>query len=310
MWSVIVHGGAGSIPGALEEPHRAGCARAVARAAELLGRGAPALDAVCAAVEVLEDDPVYNAGTGGALDQRGMLALDASVMRGEDLAYGAVGAVVGVKNPVRLARAVLEDGRHCLLVGPAALPFARRAGIPLTDPEAMITERARAEWVRRRAEIAPVPATADWAPLPDPDLPSPGNTVGCAARDRHGHVAAATSTGGLLMRYPGRVGDSPIAGAGTYARDDLGAASATGHGETMLRTCFSFQVLLDLRADPGRGGDPAAVLQGALEDATRRAGGRGGVIAVLPDGRVAFARNTPAMGVAWQVEGEPAGTAF
>lgn len=307
-WSIIVHGGAGNVSSTLEASHRAGCERAVAAGAALLAAGAPALEAACAAVQVLEADPHFNAGTGGALDEDGLPALDAAVMRGSDLGYGAVAAVVGVASPITLARKILEDGRHCLLVGPAALRFARRAGVGLIDPQRQITEKSRREWQARKAEVerqGPGPATAEWTPL-DRDGESRGNTVGAAVRDQYGSVAAATSTGGLLFRYGGRVGDSPIAGAGTYARDDLGAASATGHGETMLRTVFTYQTLLSLRGV----GDPVPVLEAELAEAKRRAGGTGGVIVALPDGRVAHARNTPAMACAWAVGGAGAGSAF
>ncbi|MBK6683695.1 MAG: isoaspartyl peptidase/L-asparaginase [Deltaproteobacteria bacterium] len=307
-WSIIVHGGAGHVPKNLELAHRAGCERAVAAGAAVLAAGGVALEAACAAVQVLEADPHFNAGHGGALDEDGLPALDAAVMRGSDLAYGAVAAVVGVSSPVRLARAILEDGRHCLLAGPSALRFARRHGVALIDPERQITEKTKMEWESRQAEVArrgPPPATAEWAPL-DREGESRGNTVGAAVRDGQGTVAAATSTGGLLGRYVGRVGDSPIAGAGTYARDDLGAASATGHGETMLRTVFAYQTLLSLKGV----GAPEALLLEALSDAKARVGGTGGVIVALPDGRIAHARNTPTMACAWQIEGSALGSAF
>jgi beta-aspartyl-peptidase (threonine type) len=216
-----------------------------------------------------------------------MPATDAAVMRGSDLGYGAVACVLGVRHPIDLARAVLEDGRHCLLVGPGAIEFAREKGIELCDPTLLITERSRTSWEKAKE----------------------GDTVGAAARDAKGGVAVATSTGGTYFRLPGRVGDSPIAGAGSYARRDLGALSATGHGETMLRTVFAYSALLSL-SEAGPDADLAAVLLRELDAATAACGGKGGAIAVLPDGRVVFARNTAHMGVAWQRQGEAPASAF
>lgn len=298
MWSIIVHGGAGAIDASLEETHRAGCLAAVEVARPILESGSSALDACCEAVRVLEDDPAFNAGVGSTLDATGAPATDAAVMRGSDLGYGAVACVVGVRHPIDLARAVLEDGRHCLLAGPPAVDFARKKGIALCDPAVMITERTRAVWEKRKREGVEV--GEDW---------KPGGTVGAVAVDSRGEVAAATSTGGTLLRLPGRIGDSPIAGAGTYARHDLGALSATGHGETMQKTVFAYAALLSL-AEAGQSADLADVLLRELDAAAAAAGGRGGAIAVLPDGRVAFARNTDHMGVAWQRSGASPGSAF
>ncbi|MCK6551175.1 isoaspartyl peptidase/L-asparaginase [Myxococcota bacterium] len=329
MWSIIVHGGAGAIRDGLSEKHQAGCRRAAEAGADVLAHGGSSLDAACAAVRVLEDDPTYNAGIGGALDERGVVALDAAVMRGSDLAYGAVGAVTGVLRAVDLARAVLVDGRHSLVVGRGALELARRFGIPTIDPELLVTEHARSEWTKRMAELANGgPQITDWMPADEPETDpttdaaiepesegregtgpfKTGDTVGAVARDAHGVISAATSTGGLTARYTGRVGDSPIAGAGTYARDDLGGVSATGHGETMMKTVLAYQTLIAIAA--ARGDDPTDVIRRELDRATARAGGKGGIIAVLPDGRVAWARNTRHMGVAWVRAGEPVGSDF
>ena len=260
---------------------------------KILEGGGSALDAVCATVRALEDDPVFNAGFGATVDEHGLVSCDAAVFTGHDLGYGAVGAVSGVRHPIDLARAIMDDGRHALLVGPGAVHFARRNGIELVDPKRMEADPSRARW---------------WYTSADPSGPAAeGDTVGAVARDQAGRLASATSTGGLLRKYAGRVGDSPIAGSGTYARDDWGALSATGHGETFLRTVFAFQALQSLSRE---GGPPEAVLRFELDQATARIGGRGGAIVVLPDGRTAFARNTPRMGVAWASQGKPLQTAF
>lgn len=311
MWSIIAHGGAGVIRDSLETRHKAGLLRAIAAGTRILEGGGASLDAVCATVRVLEDDPTYNAGLGGALDERGMVALDASVMRGSDLAYGAIGAVCGVLRAVDLARAVMEDGRHCILVGPNALDFARERGIPRVDPASLVTDSARKEWARRRAEKVGVSAgPADWEPADDDREPlglghdrHEGDTVGAVALDQNGVISAATSTGGTTGRRAGRIGDSPIAGAGIYARDDLGGISATGHGETMLRTCLAYQVLTSLQGAGARRAEAAAIIRTELDLATARTGGKGGIIAVLPGGVTAYARNTLHMGVAWASDG-------
>ncbi len=305
-WSIIVHGGAGNIPDAHEEAHKRGCKRAAQEGASVLERGGSALDACCAAVRVLEDDPVYNACIGGALDAHGAVACDAAVMTGEDLGYGAIGAVVGVRHPIDLARSVMEDGRHCLLVGPSALHFARERSVALCDPALHITERTQAEWAARKALIdagQTPPSTVDWTPLEE------GDTVGAVARDGAGRVAAATSTAGLLMRVPGRVGDSPIAGSGTYADAALGAMSATGHGETMMRTVFSLRALQALSLEQ-LSSKYKKILEEQLSQATAKIGGKGGAIAVLPSGETAYARNTKHMGVAWVSQTGSAGVDF
>jgi beta-aspartyl-peptidase (threonine type) len=297
VWSIIVHGGAGAIDASLEGAHRRGCERAVEAGRRVLEAGGAALDAVVAAVRALEEDPSFNAGIGATLDEDGLPTMDAAVMRGSDLAYGAVATVVGVRHPIDLARAVLDDGRHAILGGPGAVAFARRIGVELCDPALHVTERARAAFERaRRTGVSP---GEDWRP----------GTVGAVARDEAGDVAAATSTGGMLLERAGRIGDSPIAGAGTYARRDLGALSATGHGETMLRTVFAYSALLSL-SEVGASEAVEPVLVRELEASRILAGGRGGAIAVLPDGRVGFARNTAHMGVAWARAGMAPESAF
>jgi L-asparaginase / beta-aspartyl-peptidase len=322
MWSIIVHGGAGAINRTVEAAHRSGCARAAEAGAAILASGGASIDAACAAARVLEDDPTFNAGKGGALDERGLVSLDAAVMRGSDLAYGAVGAVAGVKNPIDLARAVLEDGRHSLLVGAGALDFARKRGIALADPARLVTRHARNEWRRKKNEREAEALSGkrsepgDWTPVAEGDADAEHDegdaplvgTIGVVARDRPGVICAATSTGGLTLRYAGRVGDSPIAGAGTYARDDLGGASCTGHGETMMKTVLAYAILRDLRGV--RAEDATAVLERALADATARAQGKGGVIVLLADGTPAHARNTAHMGCAWRTENGPLAADF
>ncbi len=284
--AVVVHGGAGSLDG--DDPATAGGAERLAgvtRAAEaawrILSAGGGALDAVEAAVRLLEDDPTYNAGTGACLTATGEVELDASIMDGETLRCGAVAVVKDVKNPVVLARRVMERSSHVLLAGAGASAFAREMGFPPYDNALLITPAQRARWERLRA--APSAGA------------SGGGTVGAVARDLRGHLAAATSTGGTAMKLPGRVGDTPIVGAGTYADDALAAVSCTGHGESFIRLTLARQAA-DLVAG-GLGAMGAA--QAAVRLLGERVRGEGGLIVVGPDGEPGFAHNTPVMSRAW-----------
>jgi len=275
-FAVLVHGGAGSRDPDELEPSRTGCRAAAERAAAILRAGGTALDAVQAAVEALEDDPVFNSATGGALTLAGTLELDASIMDGRDLRAGAVCALPPHRHPIAIARAVLEDGRHVLYAGEGAVAFARAAGFVPADPESMITAHARAQLERF---------------LRTGEQPPQGNTVGAVARDRHGRLAAATSTGGTTGKRPGRVGDTPIIGAGTYADDLSGAASATGKGEGILRVALCTRVVDALAME--RSAERAA--REALANLADRVGTEAGVIAVGRDGSLGWARTTSAM---------------
>jgi beta-aspartyl-peptidase (threonine type) len=274
--ALIVHGGAGvALPELAAEQH-AGCAAAVDAGWRLLVDGSSALDAVCAAVAALEDAPVFNAGVGSCLTSAGTVEMDAGVMEGFTRRAGAVAVVRAVRNPVHLARAVMEDGRHVFLAGPAAEAFGQSRGIPPCDPAALVTDRQLQRWQQRN------PATS-------------AGTVGAAAVDRDGHVAAATSTGGIFFKMPGRIGDSAIIGAGTYADDALGAASATGDGEAIMRAVLTKYVVDSLRD----GSEPAVAARRGIQYLTRQAAGSGGVIVVDALGRFGYACNTPHMSIAY-----------
>lgn len=284
-WSVIVHGGAGFVPLEHRREHEAGCARAAEAAGKILAEGGTAVDAVQRAVEILEDNPVYNAATGGALTRDGDLELDAAIMDGASLDAGAVCALPPFKNPIAIARRILDHGEHILYAGEGALRFARENGFELARPEDMITEKARE---KLRAELAKpsriTRAAGDAA----------GGTVGAVAYDIQGHVAAATSTGGLVGKAKGRVGDSPLLGAGTYADDECGAASATGDGEAFMKLCAAKSAcdLLANRLPPGE------AAKQVLWRVLTRAFGRGGIIVVGHDGALGFARSSPCMAFA------------
>jgi beta-aspartyl-peptidase (threonine type) len=275
-WSILVHGGAGDVPATAAPAHVAGCERAAAEGARVLAAGGSALDAVQRAVEVLESDPLFNAGTGACLDADGHLALDASIMDGQGLRAGAVCALPAFEHPIAIARRVMDDTVHILLAAESAARFAVSCGFARADEASMITDASR-----KRLETARTKKAAEsWA----------GGTVGAVARDANGHVAAATSTGGMVNKLAGRVGDSPLIGAGTYADDEAGACSTTGHGEAMIRICAAKTAV-----DGMRDGSPEASARAAMSLMHARTAQTGGVILVGADGSVGLARTTRTM---------------
>ena len=290
--AIVVHGGAGP---SIDDPERAdrcraGAAAAVAAGHAVLAEGGLALDAVEAAVVVLEDDPEFNAGRGAALTEYGRVELDASIMDGATRGAGAVAAVRGVRNPIRAARAVLAEGRHVLLVGPPAIEFAATAGLEFESEVWFVTERERTALAR----------------LTEDDAAGAQGTVGAVARDAQGRLAAATSTGGVAGQRLGRVGDSPLIGAGTWADDATVAVSCTGHGESIIRSALAHEVDALLRYR-GCGLPEACAL--AIEELGRW-GGDGGLIAVSAHGEVAATFNSGAMTRAWRVGDAPVVTAI
>lgn len=275
-YAMLVHGGAGDVPEASRAAHIEGARRAAQAGAEILAAGGSSVDAVQRAVELLEDNPVFNAGTGACLNADGHLELDAAIMAGADLAAGAVCALPSFKNPIAIARAVLDARGHVLYAGAGAESFALGRGFARAPESSMITPGARERLVAVKNG-----ATDNWA----------GGTVGAVARDRAGHVAAATSTGGKVAKSAGRVGDSPIVGAGTYADDDAGACSNTGDGEAFLRVCLAKTV-----SDWMRGGmHPEEAARAGLRLVLEKTKGVGGTILVDRHGRIGWARTTTTM---------------
>jgi beta-aspartyl-peptidase (threonine type) len=271
MAAIVVHGGAGEDPPEGRAARRDGVERAADAGAAVLDRGGSALDAAVAAVALLEDDPAFNAGLGSVLTEEGIVEMDASVMEGEQLRAGSVGAIRRTANPVRVALAVLHDGREVLLVGDAGLALARRQGLRVVDDDALVTPEARERWRRRQT--------------------GRGNTVGAVALDARGHVAAATSTGGVAGKRSGRVGDSAVIGAGTYADDRVGAVSATGPGEAIIRVGLA-RLTLEHVAD---GMTPQDAAARALTELGARTGATAGLIVLTPVGASGVACTTPAM---------------
>jgi len=231
----------------------------------------------------MEDEPVFDSGTGAHLNRDGRVELDAIIMDGTTLNAGAVAAVGCMRNPILLARRVLEASPHMMLVGGGAEQFAREQGLPLCDPEDLIVERERVIW--RGCRDDPRLAEADFAPV------QATGTVGAVAFDTRGHLAAGTSTGGTLCKHPGRVGDSPLIGCGCYADGDAGAASSTGEGEAIMRIVMAKTGVEALRA--GRSARAAA--DASLSLLRDRGRGMGGIILIDKTGTPGFAHTTPRM---------------
>jgi beta-aspartyl-peptidase (threonine type) len=291
--AIIVHGGAWDIPVALHAEHESGCRSAAETGWEILARNGSALDAVEAAIRVMEDDPAFDAGRGSHLNRDGYVELDAGMMDGETLRAGAAGAVRRIANPITLARRILHDSPHVFLVGDGAEAFADGAGIPLCDPGDLVILRERLAWEARRAQPA---ADAMGAALFAGHEQPPADTVGAVALDAHGNLAVGNSTGGTFYKHPGRVGDTPIIGCGLYADNIVGAAACTGWGEQIMKTVLA-KTTVDQIALLGTAATAASV---AIAFFQHRIGGLGGVICLAPDGQVGIAHSTPYMAHAYR----------
>jgi L-asparaginase / beta-aspartyl-peptidase len=281
--AVVVHGGAGTRVDHDPAPYLAGCRAAAARGLAVLLEGGSALDAAQAATVVLEDDPWFNAGTGACLTADGDVELDASCMDGTALRAGGVACVKTIKNPILVARRICDETPHVLLCGRGAELFARECGFPEHPNELLVTPRQRARWEEMHALARKEGADAARA--------GRIGTVGAVAVDGKGHVAACTSTGGTPYKRPGRVGDTPVVGAGTYADDREAAASSTGLGESILKVTMARAACAFVRD----GMSPRAAAAAAVALLSGRAQGDGGIIVAGPDGRLGWAYNTPRM---------------
>jgi len=261
-----------------QSEYEAGLAAALDAGVAILAAGGSALDAVEAAVVVLEDDPHFNAGRGSVFTYDGAIELDASIMDGRERAAGAVTGLTTVRNPVRLARAVMEHSPHVFLGGEGAEAFARERGLETVDPAWFATEE-------RRRQLDIIKARGGF------DAEVKYGTVGAVARDQQGHVAAATSTGGLTGKRWGRIGDSPVIGAGNYADDRACAVSATGAGEFFIRAGVAHEICSRMRLL----GESAQAAADAVIAEVGELGGDGGVIVAAADGSTAFSFNTSGM---------------
>jgi L-asparaginase / beta-aspartyl-peptidase len=284
-WTLMIHGGSGSmrrghLAEADEQAGRSGLSAALEAGAAILRDGGAALDAVETAVKVMEDDPAFNAGRGSVFTWDGAIECDAAIMDGRDRSAGAVAGATATRHPVSLARAVMAESPHVLLSAAGADQFSREHGL----------EQAGPEWFaipERRRQLDEIKANPD-APF---DSGMKYGTVGAVAVDEGGHVAAATSTGGLTAKRWGRIGDSPLIGAGTYADDRAAAISCTGSGEHFIRLGLAHELCARLRLC----GDSLDIVEADLLAELGRIGGKGGFIAVTPDGQARWAFNTPGM---------------
>lgn len=292
MIRLALHGGAGDLvdadPSHLRE-HRDALRRIAEAGRRRLQSGESSIEAVTCMVELLEDCPLFNAGIGAVLNRDGQPELDAAIISGLDRACGAVAGVGRARSPIRLARAVMERSPHVLLQGAGAEALNRELGLPEVAPEFFITALRQQQLAEARARGS-VELDHDTA---DPDTAF--GTVGAVARDAEGHLAAATSTGGLTNKLPGRVGDTPIIGAGTFADDRSAAISCTGTGEAFIRSAFGFDVHARMTYSHW---DLARACSEGLEE-VRRFGGRGGCIAIDHEGELSLPFNTRAMFRAW-----------
>lgn len=291
--SLIVHGGAWDIPDDQVTAHINGCRRAAEIGWGLLREGAAALEAIEAAIRVMEDDPAFNAGYGAHLNAAGQVELDALIMDGATLNAGAVAAVQHIHNPISLARLVLDKSEHVLLVAQGAERFARQHGIALCQPNDLLVGSELDRWHELHGNPNWRTAQAYGTVYRD--------TVGAVARDEAGNMAAGTSTGGTPLKLPGRVGDSPLIGCGAYADNLSGGVSATGHGEALMKVVIS-KTTCDLIA---RGQSAQESAAAAIQLLAERVNGLGGVIVVDAQGRIGAAHNTPRMAHAYiGAEGE------
>jgi beta-aspartyl-peptidase (threonine type) len=289
--AIAIHAGAGTISrenldADREREIRAALERAVRAAHVILADGGSSLDAVTRAVTLLEDDPSFNAGRGAVFNAAGRHELDASIMDGSDLAAGAIAGVHNVRNPILLARRVMTDSVHVLLSGGGAEAFAREQGLAFEEDAYFHTDHRWQQLLDARAAEAAPDAAA--RPTPDRWL----STVGAVALDRAGNLAAATSTGGMTNKRWGRIGDSPLIGAGTYADNRSCAVSATGHGEYFIRATVARDICARVQFT-GAGLNEAA--DAVVNRQLRDMGGDGGIIAVDRNGEIALTFNTPGM---------------
>jgi beta-aspartyl-peptidase (threonine type) len=278
---IVVHGGAGRVTPQLHDAALEGVVRAVLAGRDPLARGESATDAVVAAIRVLEDLPAFNAGRGSCMTIEGTFEMDAGIMRSSDLRSGAVAAVPDAADAIVLARAVMENSPHCLLAGPGAVAFARAQGVGIFGHDRVWSEKSQGRF--------------DAARRGHEDARGQADTVGAVALDERGLLVAGSSTGGVLLKLPGRVGDSPLCGSGFYASPELGAATATGVGEAILTHVASYEVLKRVAG----GADPDAAAAEVCDRVASEDGMTCGLILVTPDGRTGIAHHSHHM--SWAV---------
>ncbi|HEX5234023.1 MAG TPA: isoaspartyl peptidase/L-asparaginase [Silvibacterium sp.] len=304
-WAIVLHGGAGVIERSSMSPdaerkYRDGLNQAITAAGAVLDKGGSAVDAVQAAIQIMEDNPLFNAGRGAVFAADGTIQMDAAIMDGATMKAGAVADVQHTRHPIALARAVMDKSQNVMLIGQGADAFALHVGLKQELPSFFFTEERWQSLIKElKKENLPIPPRPAGAPSPPSGraafFETPDNhkygTVGVVALDQHGNIAAGTSTGGLTAKRWDRVGDSPIIGAGTYASNESCAVSATGTGEFFIRLTVARTICALVQYKHIR-------LETAVKDVITQVGnihGDGGVIAITPDGQQAWAYNTPGM---------------
>src|SRR5712664_24448 len=306
--ALIVHGGAWDIPAEAVDACKSGCQRALGAGWTLLAGGGSALDAVEAAIMVLEDDPVFDAGYGSHLNLDGRVECDAIVMNGATLRSGAAAMLQRVKNPIRAARKILENCPHMMLVAGGAERFAKQHGVKLCKPEELVSEAEREAWMKCKADKHAAEHHRGHGQ----------GTVGAVAIDRDGRLFAATSTGGTCCKLPGRVGDSPLIGCGCYADAEAGGVSCTGYGEAIMKVVMAKTASDFLRYPVGSDSNPSASVlptpstpdvaslaaREAVSILAKRTHATGGLILLDRKGNPGFAFNTPRMAYGYAADGE------
>lgn len=284
--AIIVHGGAWDIPKAIERLSLEGVEEATRKGVSCLLNGGSALDAVEVAIKEMEDNPVFDAGTGSVLNSEGDVELDAAIMDGESLKAGAVGAARDIRNPISLARRVMDKTNHVFLVGDGACRFAKSQNFEMF--KGLVVKKELERWKRLRSRYV---RTMRFSERSD--------TVGAVALDTRGNIAAGTSTGGVPFKLPGRIGDSCLVGCGLYADNQTGGVSATGHGESIMRIALS-RVVCDF-LDAGLDAQKAA--EQSIKALEKRIKGHAGVIVIDKNGEIGIYYNTPKMARAYATEG-------
>jgi beta-aspartyl-peptidase (threonine type) len=296
-FSLMIHGGAGALDNVKDERtavrYLESMRVVLAHGREILSRGASAVEAVETCASLLEDDPLFNAGCGSVLNEIGRVEMDAGIMDGRDLAAGAVAGISNIANPVQLARLVMDGSEHVMLIGEGAMRFAEHCGLAFTPDHYFLTPERIAQLDEARFKHRIMLDHDDAEELAEAQK---YGTIGAVARDSQGNLAAATSTGGVVNKRVGRVGDTPIVGAGVYADNETCAVSATGYGEDFMRTVIA-KTIADILYF--KGGDASAAVQEGMAYLTRKVAGRGGVIVIDKDGRCAAGFTTRKMIHGW-----------
>jgi len=298
-FTLVIHGGAGNITPAImnaeqEAQYQAGLEAALASGYDVLNRGGASLDAVVAAICTMEDNPIFNAGRGAVFTKKGLNEMDAALMDGRVLAAGAVAGVRNIRNPIKLAREVMLHSGHVFLSGSGAAEFALSQGIEMAPDKYFFNQSRYDQWLEiRDTNYTQLDHKGDN--LKGETVPDTGHkfgTVGAVACDQYGNISAGTSTGGMTNKRFGRIGDSPVIGAGTYANNHTCAVSCTGHGELFLRACVAHDVSCLMEY---RGLSLQEACDKVVKDKLVKMGGEGGLIAVDAKGNFAFSFNSAGM---------------